>query len=309
MAQKILIMESSDDFSTRLEKLVKDGTITKTEGLVFWENFQEDNDLLKRTVALVTEGKVVQSVAEAQWLKHIGSRPKLPTTSKTKKGGKSVGIDWLIWPLAFIIWLFVEASWPWIIAIGVRAWIWYTKERGKDKLVSVYHKKIPASVRANMGSSISNSAGIWFFEFFVLLIVVLNLFQVSGLIGFAGLIGAIILLRKPGQPQVLANGTLILPRPFLNIILGYPIGLFHGANEVGKNGVRLGFRFLISDNRTNIVGKSATFDVNSTVMQWLMGSASLTVKDAKNNAKTVKVARWAEPAEMENLLRKAVGTE
>jgi len=308
MTKQLLVMESSDDFEARLEKLVKDETITKAEGRSFWMNFTEDKDVLRRLLFQVGKGNILQLDAEARWEKYIESRPKLPTTPKTKKGGKSVGIDWLIWPLAFGIWLFTESALPWVIAIALRAWIWYTKERGKDQLVGVYQQKVPKTVRESLASSVSNSASIWLIKAFVLLIVVLNLFQVSGLVGFIALIGTIILLRIPGKPHKMKDGSLILPRPFLRILLGYFSGIFQSANQVGKSGVKLGFKFLMLDKRSNfIVAKINQIDVNDSLVGWCLGSVDLIIKDGGGNTAHIKVARWDNPDKMENQIRFAVG--
>ena len=230
--------------------------------------------------------------------------PKFKGLPKIQSKIKLHPID-AIWLLALLMWFFTAKTWPWLMAILFRLIYWWTKQDGKNILVSWWSKKVPEKVRGELSSNLGGG----FFGFVLKMIATLIgsfiLFQFFGFFALVlGVITGTVFLRKSANPRY-QGSTMYLPKPWLRIILGRPLLVFD-KNSISPTGVRLGFQLFSFDKRSNFSpSQVASINVDDTLFDFICGAALLTVSDTGGKEFSTVVARWADTKQMEEEMKSA----
>ena len=239
------------------------------------------------------------------------SSPKMPKMPKLPKFDK-VQLGWidLVWPVALVWWFMTAETTPWFIAAAIRIYWWLTRQNGKSVL-GAQLDKVPPGVRKNAATTAASGGCLVFgVKVGAAFIATFVLYQFLGLFGLVvGAIASIFFLRNPGQPEVKADGTMVLPKPWLRALILMPAILFE-HNTISKDGLRFGFRFAGFDKRSNVDPKAlARLNVDDTLVDWLFGAAVVRVSDTGGKGvKEIRVARWADTETMEKDMKKAGGS-
>src|SRR3989338_586481 len=178
-------------------------------------------------------------------------------------------IDWVLWPIALTVWALTAENAVLVWAVILRVGWWILKNGGKITLQKAWEERVPDAVRESIASSSNTGCVIFLVKILGMLIVAIAALFIHPILSIAVVIMGILWLRKPTPPKIEEDGTLVFPTPFLFALI-HPMAFFQPQNEIGPEGVRVGFFRFGLDRRKNFPPEAiSTIDVTDSLPGWL----------------------------------------
>ncbi|OGG17359.1 hypothetical protein A3D78_04055 [Candidatus Gottesmanbacteria bacterium RIFCSPHIGHO2_02_FULL_39_14] len=218
-------------------------------------------------------------------------------------------IDWVLWPIALTVWALTAENAVLVWAVILRVGWWILKNGGKITLQKAWEERVPDAVRESIASSSNTGCVIFLVKILGMLIVAIAALFIHPILSIAVVIMGILWLRKPTPPKIEEDGTLVFPTPFLFALI-HPMAFFQPQNEIGPEGVRVGFFRFGLDRRKNFPPEAiSTIDVTDSLPGWLFGGIWIEIQyKPLETAKKVEpqvfiTTRWDSPEKIEKQLR------